>query len=133
MRNDVNGRRKLLRPADLLLASAIIALSVFGFLMFRSGEGKTAVIEYNGKTVRTIDLSLVKEQYSFEIAGDLAVEITVSPEGIWFSKSECRDKLCIQFGRLKNKGEMAACLPARVSVRISGGSADKIIFDGITG
>ncbi|MDD4124247.1 MAG: NusG domain II-containing protein [Eubacteriales bacterium] len=124
-------KTKLIKKADIIAAAVIIAAGLAAFLFLRGGEGRMAVVEYNGKTVKTIDLSEVEKEYTFTVNGDLDVEITVTPEGIRFSHSECRDKLCIKFGLLSQRGDMAACVPAKVSIRITGGTGGTV--DGITG
>jgi len=124
-------KTKLIKKADIIASVIIIAVSLTAFFFLRGGEGRVAVVEYNGKTVKTIDLSEVKQEYTFTVNGDLTVEITVSPDGIRFTDSECRDKLCMKFGLLSQRGDMAACVPAKVSIRITGGTNETV--DGVTG
>ena len=44
--------------------------------------------------------------------------------------SACTNKICLFFGRLERPGEMAVCLPNRVSIRV--GSASSARLDGVT-
>ena len=121
----------LFKKADLIIIAFCIIAGIAAFIFFSSsgGEGRQAVIEYRGETVRVIDLDSVAEEYTFTVRGDLDVEITVSPEGVRFSASACPDKLCVAFGTLSKRGQIAVCMPAGVSVRVRGGEG----CDGVTG
>ncbi len=119
-------KNKLIKKADLVAAVIIIAASLAALFLLQSGEGRLAVIEYNGKTIKTIDLAEISTEYTFTVQGDVPVVIAVSPDGIKFSYSECPDKLCVKFGLLSKRGDMAACVPAKVSIRIAGGTVDAV-------
>lgn len=121
---------KLLSKADVILVLTLAAFGVLLFVLFTQGGGKTAIIEYDGKTVKEIDLENVKDEYSFEVEGDLKVVFTVTKDGIRFSASECPDGICMDFGVISKPGQIAVCAPARVSVRISGDAKN---VDGVTG
>lgn len=124
-------KEKLLKKTDIYIAAAILIIGIIALFILRSGEGIIAIVEYNGKEVKTIDLAKVDEEYTFIVEGDIEVEITVAPGKIGFTKSSCPDKLCIRFGMLDKRGDIASCVPARVSIRITG--SDKNSPDGITG
>lgn len=124
-------KTRLIKKADIIIAVILISAGIMTMFFLRSGRGRIAVIEYDGSIVKTVNLSEVIEEYTFTVKGDLDVEITVSPKGIGFTQSSCPDKLCIKFGILSKRGEMASCVPARVSIRITG--EGKIPLDGITG
>lgn len=116
---------KMIRKADIIIIAAVMLCAVI-MLAFRGSNGKTAVIEYGGNTVCTVDLS--KDQ-SFVFHGDLDVVITVKDGAVFFESSMCRDKTCMSFGKISKEGQIAVCLPARVSVRITGNGD----VDGVTG
>ncbi|HUP92782.1 MAG TPA: NusG domain II-containing protein [Solimonas sp.] len=47
-----------------------------------------------------------------------------------FLDSPCRNRVCVHSGWLSHAGEVAACLPNRVSVRLLGGEKDAL--DGVS-
>lgn len=124
-------KTKLFKKADLFIALAVLITGIAAliFISLSQGGGRTAVVEYRGETVRVIDLDGVKEGYTFTVSGDLEVVIEVSPQGIRFLSSPCPDKRCVEFGLLSKKGQVAVCMPAGISVRITGEGE----YDGVTG
>ncbi|MBQ6043089.1 MAG: NusG domain II-containing protein [Clostridia bacterium] len=124
-------KTRLFKKADLFIALAVLLIGAAAliFISLSQGGGRTAVVEYRGETVRVIDLDGVKEGYTFTVSGDLEVVIEVSPQGIRFLSSPCPDKRCVEFGLLSKKGQVAVCMPAGISVRITGEGE----YDGVTG
>ena len=65
--------------------------------------GKTnaavAVITYQGKDIRTVDLSTVKETETFTL-GEPGEQntIQISPKGIGVIEADCRDQICVKQG-----------------------------------
>ena len=101
---------KLFKRTDIiiilivLLAAALIAIP-----KFLVSDKLTAEIYVDG------DLTEVEKNYTISENG---VEITVGNGEIYFSKAECKDKLCVKSGKLTSGGETAACLPARVVISV---------------
>lgn len=124
-------KTKLFGKTDLLILVLTLAAGLAAWALLKTGNGRMAVVEYNGKTVKTIDMETVEDEFFFTVEGDVAVYIGVSKKGVWFADSECPDKLCVRFGILSQRGDMAACVPAKVSIRITGLS--KKAPDAVTG
>ncbi len=124
-------KTRMFKKADLFIAFAVLfaALCALLAISLAGGNGRTAVIEYRGETVKVIDLDSVAAPYTFTVEGDLEVVMEVSPQGIRFAYSPCPDKLCERFGTLGKKGQVAVCMPAGISVRITGEGE----YDGVTG
>lgn len=127
-----DGRKKLpalLRSRDVLLALLILAVAAAVWLWPR-GQAQTAVIEQDGRELARVELAQVTQGYAMEIPGEYPVTLWIEPDGVRFESASCPDKLCIRTGKISRAGEAAVCLPARVSVRIEGGSRP---VDGVTG
>ncbi len=45
---------------------------------------------------------------------------TGQPSQVWVSDSPCKNKICIEMGKISRVGQWVACLPNHVFVRISG-------------
>ena len=123
-------KNSLFRPADAILIAGVLLLA--GVLFFRfstRGSGATVQVEQNGKILYTVALSGVQEPLWFSVGGECPVVIGCENGEVWFERSECPDQLCVRSGHLHRVGEIAACLPAGVVVRIVGDSA----LDGTTG
>lgn len=127
-----DGRKKwpaLLRPRDMPLALLILAVAVAAWL-WPHGQAQVAVIEQDGKLLARVELAHITQGYAMEIPGEYPVTLWIEPDGVCFQDASCPDKLCIRTGKISRAGEAAVCLPARVSVRMEGGSRP---VDGVTG
>ena len=125
-----DGKRRLLRPADLAIAAVLLLLAGALFLIPRAGGGKTAVVVVGGETVSRIDLDAVAAPYELDLG--CGVTLAVSPGEIRFAASDCRGQDCVRCGALKSAGQTAACLPNRVLVYVDGKPAadapDAIVY-----
>ena len=70
------------------------------------------------------ELSALAGPKEVTVEGDGGIEVTVrlSPQGAQVIRSGCRDQVCVRTGLITRAGESALCLPAKVSVRLTGGS-----------
>lgn len=118
--------KKLVSRWDLILIM-LIALAALIFYIFiqPSGNGAAAEITLDGEIVKTVKLNEISEKEVFEIG---ECKITAEPGCIYFSSSPCPDKLCIEAGKLKKAGDVAACLPCRVLISVSAKSAENYII-----
>ncbi|MBP9989293.1 MAG: NusG domain II-containing protein [Ruminococcus sp.] len=117
---------KLLKRNDIILAAVIFAICIVLFLIPKiSDKSKNiATVTVGGKTAYTIDLSDVENKKDIKIKSNPDIIISYDKSGIWFSKADCKDKLCVKSGKLTSNGQTAACLPARVVISISGKKTD---------
>ncbi len=100
------------------LATVLIVLSVL-FLTSRSA-GTTAQIILDGEVIREIDLSRVKEPYSFTVedgAGGTNL-VQVEPGRICVSEANCPDRICVSQGWLSDQTVPIVCLPHRLIIKI---------------
>lgn len=81
-------------------------------------KAKTAEIYYYKELLKTIDLTKAKaEKLNFPEAPEVVIEAT--KEGIFFSTSNCKDKICVNSGKLSLIGETAACLPNGILIKLN--------------
>ncbi len=108
------------RPLDLLFVLvSLLAVGAFSLFAYSGGGGnESVVIEASAKRW----IYPLAENRRVEIAGPLGnTTVVVSGGQAYVEDSPCRDKICIQMGRISRPGQWVACLPNRVMVRISGG------------
>lgn len=115
------GDKVVIYLVAMLLALSIISIIFFKF--FVKSENAVAVIKQDGKIIKKIDLSKVKEKEQFKInyndnghKGYNTIEINKG--SIKFIDADCPDKICIKSGTLKKPGETAACLPHKLIITI---------------
>lgn len=107
---------------DVLIVGAVIVLSfLIGLLpSFFYARGNTFTVSDNGK---------ISEYGLFENR-EIILEhckIIVEDGTVRVEDSDCKDKICENFGRISKEGESIICIPNRLSVRISGsGEVDSV-------
>ncbi|WP_045517010.1 NusG domain II-containing protein [Clostridium sporogenes] len=110
----------------MYIVTTLLVLSIVSVIFFKfysKSEKTIAVIKQDGKVIERIDLSKVKEKRQFRInysegsyRGYNIIE--VDKGSIRFIEANCRNKICIKSGVLKNPGETAACLPHKLIITI---------------
>jgi len=130
-----NGKRKYLRLWDLLVLFIVILVASLSVLFFviKGKEGSlVAVIRVDGKVYSEVSLSELSEPYEVSVSvEDGEVMVQLSPDGAEVISSPCKDKLCVNTGKLSKSGQSAVCLPERVSVELvsdfeAGSSVDAV-------
>ena len=124
---------KTTKKKDLLLIVAVVLLAA-GLLLWNNLQPAaatlTAIVEENGKVTHTYNLSTQKSTQLVDIGGKYHVKLLLDPGKISFYHSDCPDQVCVRTGKLTKPGQTAVCLPAKVSVRVTGGKSE---VDGVTG
>ena len=101
-----------------------VAAAVLAFLSFRLLTGKqegtvVEVVQY-GVVIQEIDLSAVKEEYSFEVnwIDGGSNTVLVQPGRICISDADCPDKVCIAQGWLTDEIMPIVCLPHYLVIQV---------------
>ncbi len=119
---------KLAKRSDILLILILFMLALVLILprFFSRQEPLTASVYVDGELNQQIDLSKIDSTYEFSVNNTV---IVAENNSIRFKSSDCRDKLCVNTGRLTKANSVAACLPNRVLIALSGESGE---YDAIT-
>ena len=122
MRNSQPEQKK--RRGDLFLAGGILlaALVLGMFFCFRKSIGAEVVVYVDGVEWARYALSddvcvTIGEGEQFNV-------LEISDGYARITAASCPDKLCQKQGKIHTSGEMIVCLPNKVVVEISGGSAE---------
>jgi len=101
----------------LLISAVVLVLAPWG------KAGNTAVIRHNGEILHRIDLSAVKESYTFSVDGSDGKhnEVTVEKNRICVSAANCPDQVCVHQGWIGSSGIPVVCLPHGLVIEITGG------------
>jgi hypothetical protein len=119
-----------IRPADFVVIAA--ALLLIGWLYAQHWGGSSvaefALVVDGAGEERRIPLSVDR---TLEIAGPLGVSVIEIEQGAArFVSSPCANQYCVHNGWLREGGALAACLPNRVMLALTGGDGhwDSINF-----
>lgn len=107
---------------DLILLGSLLVIALMYFIGSRAltgNEASEAIIEVNGITVGTYDLSdSVDEMMIATGTNGGSVHITIKDGGITVTKSSCPDKICVKQGTVRQSGQTIVCLPNKLIVTV---------------
>ncbi len=121
----------LFTTADKILFLFSLALVIFSYVYFwQTSTANYATIKSPQQDAFIIDLNVAK---THQVQGELGMSLLEVKNGkIRFTNSPCKNKICIQSGWHQHGGAVTACLPNRISVKLSSrdttANYDAIIF-----
>lgn len=122
IKNNDKKKNDLLLGAVLLFAAAVLFL---GQHVFRE-KGAAVQVLVADEEFGTFSL---REDQEIPIGeGNL---LCISGGKAFMKWADCPDQLCVHQGKISHRGETIACLPNRVTVRVTGGAASGV--DSIAG
>ncbi|MDR2132056.1 MAG: NusG domain II-containing protein [Clostridiales Family XIII bacterium] len=116
-----------MKPLDALVVAVILAVAVGAMALISTtrdgadaGELYAEVYE-DGVLIRTLPLS---EDFDDIVNTNRGYNrIVVEAGGIRVAEADCASKTCVHIGTKRLPGEMIACLPHRLVIKIKGGEA----------
>ncbi len=124
--------KKLITPCGAIFFLTLLSAAALLFFWLDSApQGAAAIVELDGAPLLTQDLAALDAPYetSFTGAEGHTVTIRFTPTSAQFTASTCPDQTCVRTGALTHAGETALCLPARISLRLTGADSP---FDATT-
>ncbi len=114
----MNGVKLSRGDAVVWLLAATLLVSLYMMFWQADGHGAEAVVLVNGKRWARLDLF---QNQDLDVPGPLGhSHIQVRDGQVRFVNSPCPNQLCVHTGWLSQGGEVAICLPNRVSLQILG-------------
>lgn len=85
-------------------------------------DNPIAQIRQDGKIIRTVDLSAVKEPYELTVSEKHGGynKIRVEKGKIAVVEADCPDKICVNQGYIENSTVPIVCLPHKLSITVTG-------------
>jgi hypothetical protein len=112
---------KFFKKTDILIVLAIVIIGIGSWAIYNniySSKLAKAEIYYKSGLVKTIDLNTGVDK-TFSIPQDEHVIFHLYKDGsIRFEASDCPDEICVKTGKLNRVGEVAACLPNEIILKI---------------
>lgn len=102
----------------ILIAVVTIAMFIFG-VPKKAGDTVVAQITVDGDVVEVINLDdIIEEKEILLLNGE--VKILAQKGKIRFEESDCPNHVCVNTGWIDSPGQVAACLPNKVLVKLIG-------------
>jgi hypothetical protein len=117
--------------ADRALSASILAVSLAWGLGARSPEeGAFAIVTLGSEECARVSLA---HDARIPLHGRLGpIDLEVREGAIAVVRSDCANHLCLAMGWKRREGDLLACVPNELSVRIEGGAARETAPDAIT-
>ncbi len=113
------GRGNFIKIGDILVFTAVIALTVFLFTRTFAGDASAVRLKVTAPSFE--EHYSLDQQKLLEVPGPLGNTTVVISDGrAWIQDSPCKEKICIKMGKIKRPGEQAVCLPNRVIIEVEG-------------
>lgn len=105
--------------ADRIAAVAVLALSGALTLALRAPDAPArAVVRVGGDVVATLALD---RPGTYPVEGrDGTVVVVVEDGAVRVAESSCTEKLCIAMGAKRRPGDLIACVPNALAIRLEG-------------
>ncbi len=118
----------------LIFLGSLTAIFVLSVKKPAQGTHLIANVYLDGTLIRSIDLSLITESYTFSVSGEDGAynEIAVEPGKIAILHASCPDKLCVHQGFISSPLLPIICLPNRLVIRITEETAGPPSVDALT-
>ncbi len=116
----------------IIAAVLSTSLAVIWLSWRDTAKTKYANIYQDGHLIRTIDLTAVKQSYTFTIEGNNGAEniIEVREGEIGIISASCPDHICVKMGFIRTGTIPITCLPNHIVIEI-GDTDDNQIPDGV--
>lgn len=118
------------KPADALVALAVVVAALLLSLATwgkSSGGGLSAVISVNGQVREVVELSRLSAPEERTITGTHdTLHVLLTSDGVEVKDSTCPNQDCVRTGCITRPGQSIVCLPARVSVVLTGASENAV-------
>jgi hypothetical protein len=126
------GLLRAMTPADAAVSLALVIGAILAPRVLSSTEGdrRCAVVTVGRREAASLDLSADRETVVRGRVGD--VRIRVEDGAVRIVASTCPQHLCLAAGAKSRAGEVIACVPNELLVRIVGGPPDSSVPDAVT-
>lgn len=117
----------------VIIAAALLLCGILFFVMQidRNNENEKARIEIsvNGEETQSIEIPLdaTEEKWIEGVAGKLLIR--VEPDGVLVVSADCPSQDCVHVGKITEPGQIIACLPNRVLIKLVGGTGQESEVD----
>lgn len=111
-----------LRWGDFAICAVVLCLAALAAVpfLFQSSGVLVCEIKQENRVVKTIPLTEGYRETVTLTRDGITNTIEIDGGQVRFAESNCHDQVCVRTGVLTRAGQMAVCLPTRVSVRLLG-------------
>jgi len=124
-----------MRKADFYIIGAVLLMALIGVMVFYIDSDNTgavyAEIYVFGELIHSVLLDSGHDDILIENINDGSNLIRITEYGVYIVEASCRNQHCVRSGKLFRPGQIIACLPNRVLIRLVGleeGGVDAVAY-----
>ena len=119
---------KFMTSGDWLVILVLLGVSLAGIVWVATAPGGTHVVVTCGE--QTCFISPLDQLHSVDLDGPLGLtHLVIDDQGARITDSPCPRKTCISMGLAKHTGDLLACVPNRILVRIDSPAGEEAPYD----
>jgi hypothetical protein len=124
----LNAWRQRLAPLDIPLVAVLLLAALASFWLLTTGApGERIIVEQRGKIIFQAPLD---EERTATFAGPLGETVlSIGAGGARIVASSCPHHLCQASGTIGRSGELLACIPNRLLLRVAGAPPKEGAYD----
>jgi len=113
---------------DRMIVLGLLGAAILSFQLTAPGEaGERVVVEQRGKVIFTAPLNSDRR---VALSGPLGETVLVIHDGrVCVESSPCPRKICMGMGEISRNGELLACVPNELLIRVEGGREKEGEYD----
>lgn len=119
---------QIITRGDWVIILALLAFSISGIGWLATGPAGSRVVVTSGdETCYVADLDQNSE---VDLDGPLGkTHLVIDQQGAYVTASPCPRKVCVSMGPAKYSGDLLACIPNRIMVRIENADREETTYD----
>ncbi len=119
---------QIMTGGDWLVVLLLLAASLTGLVWVATAPEGTRVVVTSGEQV--LFTAPVDQPHSLSLDGPLGpTRLVIDDQGVHITDSPCPRKTCISMGPARHSGDLLACVPNRILVRIDSPADAKAPYD----
>ena len=119
---------QVMTGGDWLVILSLLGLSLAGLAWVATAPRGTHVIVTSGD--QTCFTAPLDQPRSVDLDGPLGqTHLVIDAQGVRITASPCPRKICISMGSVTHTGELLACVPNRILVRIDSPAGEEVPYD----
>lgn len=119
---------RFMTTGDWLLVVALLAIAVAGLARLAGAPSGGRVVVTDGD--RTVLTAPLDSHNSFELNGPLGPSrLEIDERGARITVAPCPRRVCMTMGPIRRSGELIACIPNRILVRVEAAGNQESAFD----
>ena len=119
---------QVMTGGDWLVVLSLLGIALAGIAWLATAPAGTRVVATCGdQTCFVADLDQAR---SVDLDGPLGkTHLVIDEKGAYVTSSPCPRKVCLAMGPARHSGDLLACVPNRIMVRIEGPSGEDVPYD----